>query len=121
VDVAIRQAYGTFERRVGVFKFVMLLEAASQPLENADGIVNGGLQDVDLLETPRQGPILFEDSAELLESRRSDTAQLAGREQRLEQIGGVHAAPGSGPCPDDGMDLIDEQDRIRLFLALREE
>jgi hypothetical protein len=44
-----------------------------------------------------------------------------GAEQRLEQVGGVHHPARGGTGADDRVDLVDEQDRVLLFLQLREQ
>ena len=64
------------------------------------------------LETTCQGTILLEDTAEFLEGGGADTAQLAGGQQRLEQVRGVHDATRRRAGPDHGMDLVNEQDGV---------
>ncbi len=49
--------------------------------------------------------------AVLVERRRADAVQLAAREHRLQQVGGVHGALG-GAGADDGVQLVDEQDDL---------
>ena len=55
--------------------------------------------------------VLLEVLAVLLERRRADAAKPAARERRLEQVARVHAAAGGGAGADDGVDLVDEEDR----------
>ncbi len=86
----------------------MLLEAAFQSFENVYRLWNRRLDDIDLLEPPRQGVVFFEYPSELGVGRRTYTAQLAVREHGLDQIGCVHHAARRRACPDNGMDLVDE-------------
>ena len=51
--------------------------------------------------------------AVLVERGRADGVQLAAREHRLEQVGGVHGALGRAGA-DDGVQLVDEQDDLAL-------
>ncbi len=78
------------------------------------------LDDVDLLEAPRERAILLEHAAVFLERRRTDAAQFAGGEHGLDQVRRVHRAARGGTRTDDRMDLVDEQDRVRLLLELRD-
>jgi hypothetical protein len=48
------------------------------------------LDDIDLLKTPRQGPVFLEHPAILIEGGRPDAAQLAVGQHRLDQVGGIH-------------------------------
>ncbi len=99
----------------------MLLEAPLEALEDAIGVFHRRLGHVDLLEAPRQGPVLLEDAAELLEGGRADAADLARGQNRLEQVGGVHYPAGCRTGADDGMDLVDEQHRVRALAQLVEQ
>ena len=49
---------------------------------------------------------------------RTDAAQRAGGERRLEQIGSVHRAAGSGAGADHGVDLVDEHDGAGIGFQL---
>ena len=51
--------------------------------------------------------------AVLVERRRADGVQLAAREHRLEQVGGVHGALGR-PGADDRVQLVDEEDDLAV-------
>src|SRR5690606_19232500 len=62
-----------------------------------------------------------EDAAEFLEGSRTDTAYLPGRQQWLEQVGGIHDPTGRCTGADDGMDLINEKYRVgALFQRLEQ-
>ncbi|MDT4809889.1 hypothetical protein FQZ97_427910 [compost metagenome] len=121
VDVAGRQLRRRAQGFVAVLDAVMLLEARLEALEDADGVFHGWLDHVDLLEAPRQGAVLLEDAAEFLEGRRADAADLAGRQQRLEQVGSIHHPTGGRTGTDDGVDLVDEQHRVRALAQFVEQ
>ncbi len=98
----------------------MLLVAGLQAAQDIDRVLHRGLGDVDLLEAPRERVVLLEDAAIFVVGRRADAAQLAVGERGLDQVGGVHHAARGRAGADHGMDLIDEQNRARLLLHLRE-
>ena len=108
------------QRIVGVLDAVMLLEARAQPLQDLDRLRHRRLDDVDLLEAPRQRVVLLEDAAVLVVRRRADAAQLAVGERGLDQVRRVHDAARGGAGADDGVDLVDEQDRAGVLLQLAE-
>src|SRR3546814_16964983 len=49
-------------------------------------------------------------SSDLLVGRRTDAAQRAALQRRLQQVRSVHRAAAGGARADDGMDFVDEQD-----------
>ena len=53
--------------------------------------------------------VLLDVLAVLVERRRADAAELAAREHRLQQVGGVDGAFG-GARADDRVQLVDEED-----------
>ena len=65
-DVAVGQLGSRTQRLVGVAQMIVILEARLEPFENLVGVVHVRLGDVDLLEAPRQRPVLVEDAAILL-------------------------------------------------------
>ncbi len=85
-----------------------------QALQDLDRLGDRRLADVDPLEPARQRAIALERLAVVLERRRADAAQLAVRQRRLEDVGGVHRAAAGRAGADDGVDLVDEQDRLRI-------
>ncbi len=68
-----------------------------------------GLVDQHRLEAALERGVLLDVLAVLVERGRADRAQLAAREHRLEQVGGVDGALG-GAGADDRVQLVDEQD-----------
>jgi len=90
VDIARGQLGGGAQGFIAVLDVVVALEPAFQATQDADGVLHRRLADIDLLEAPRQGTVLLEDAAELLEGGRTDATNLTRRQQRLEQVGGIH-------------------------------
>ena len=99
-----------------VLDAVMLLEARLQALQDLDRLLDRRLDDVDLLEAPRQRRVLLEDAAVLGEGGRADALHRAGRQRGLQQVAGVERAARRGAGADQRVDLVDEQDRVRLVL-----
>src|SRR5690606_9766605 len=74
------------------------------------------LDDLDLLEPARQRGVTLERLLELLVGGRADASDSARAERWLEEVRRVHRAAGCRTRPDDGMDLVDEQHRVRVGL-----
>ena len=70
---------------------------------------DGGLADQHGLEAALERGVLLDVRAVLVERGRADAAQLAAREHRLEQVGGVDRSLG-GAGADDRVELVEEQD-----------
>ncbi len=94
----------------------MHLVAVFDPAQDRDGVLDARLADEDHLEAPFERLILLEVLAELVERRRADRAQLAARERRLEDVGGVHRALGRARA-DERVDLVDEEDHLALAVG----
>ena len=84
---------------------VLLLQAA----QDGDGVLHRRLGDEDRLEAPRQGGVLLDVLAVLVERGGADAVQLAARQRGLQQVAGIHGALGLAGA-DDGVQLVDEQD-----------
>ena len=67
------------------------------------------LVDEHRLEAPRQRRVLLDVLAVLVERGGADAVQLAARQRRLQQVGGIHRAVGLAGA-DEGVHLVDEQD-----------
>ena len=74
-----------------------------------------GSVDLDLLEAAGERLVAGEGLAVLLPGGGADAAQGAVLERGLEQVGGVHGAAAGAAGADDGVDLVDEQDRALLL------
>src|SRR6185437_14246108 len=95
---------------------MVVLEIRLEALEDRDGVVDGRLVDVDLLEASHQRAVLLEVLAIFLVGGRAHATDGARGERRLEQIGSIHGTTGGSARPDYGMNLVDEQDRVRVRL-----
>ena len=116
VDMAVGQLGGRLEGRGRVFDPVVLLVAGLETLENGHRIRHRGLDHIDLLKTAGEGAVLLEMVFILLVGGGPDTAQVAGLQGGLEEVGGVHAAAAGGPGSDDGVDLVDKENNLGPFL-----
>ncbi|MNJ44807.1 hypothetical protein D3C77_398740 [compost metagenome] len=121
IDVTGCQLGSGAQGFITVFDIVMRLETPLEATQDAHGVFHRWLADIDLLEAPRQGAILLEDPAKLLEGGRTDATDITRRQQRLEQIGGIHDATGSCTCTDNSVNFVDKQDCLRPFAQLVEQ
>src|ERR1019366_1704147 len=69
---------------------------------------------------PRQRCVLLEDAAELGEGRCADALHRSRAERGLEQVARVESAARSRAGADQRVDLVDEEDRVRLVLQMLE-
>ena len=76
-DVAAREFDGRFERVVGDLHPVVFLVPIPQPLENLDGLLFRGRFDQHGLESPLQGPVLFDVLAVFIQRGGTDALQFA--------------------------------------------
>ena len=81
--------------------------------ENRDRLADVGRLHDNLLEPAVQGTVLLHDLGELIHGCRSDALQLAPRQGRFEDVGRVKAALRTTGS-DNGVELIDEQDDVRI-------
>ena len=88
-----------------VVDFELLLEAA----QDGDGVVDRGLAHQHGLEAAGEGGVFFDVLLVFLEGGGADAAQLAARQRRLEQVGGVDGAFGRAGA-HQGVQLVDEAD-----------
>ena len=98
------------ERGVADAHAVVRLVALLQAAQDRDRVGDRRLADVDRREAPLERGVLLDVLAVLVERRRADAAQLAAREQRLQQVRGVDRALGRAGA-DDRVQLVDEEDR----------
>ena len=87
-----------------------------QPAQDLDALTFAGLVDVDLLKAPRQRAVFLEVLTEFFVRGRPHAAQLAALQAGLEQVARIHRAARGGSGTDDGVDLVDEEHRVGLFL-----
>ena len=120
-DVAVGEHGRGDERRVADLDAVVRLVALLQAAQDRDRVGDRGLADEDGLEAPLERRVLLDVLAVLVERRRADRAQLAAREHRLQQVGGVDGALRRAGA-DDRVQLVDEEDDVAgRVLDLRED
>src|SRR3954470_17902017 len=110
-DVAVGELGRGVQRLVGDLDAVVLLVAVAQALEDLLGLLDRRLVDLDLLEAALQGRVALEVLAVLVERGRAHGLQLAARQRRLEDRGGVDRAL-RGTRADEVVELVDEQDDV---------
>src|SRR5689334_10011274 len=111
LDVAVGEDRGRAQRLVGDLAAVVRLVAVAQAAQDLHGVVDRRLVDADLLEAPLERRVALEVLAVLVERRRADRLQLAARQGRLEDRGGVDRALGRARA-DEVVQLVDEQDDV---------
>ena len=116
--VAGRKLHRRADRAVGVAHLVVLLVVGLQPLQDLDRVLDRRLVDVDFLEAPHQGAVLFEVLAILLVGGRAHAAQRTRRQRRLQQVGGVHGPAAGRACADHRVDLVNEEHGVVVVLQL---
>ena len=86
-----------------------------EPAQYVDGLGDGRLFEPDGLEPPLERGVLLDMAAVLVGRGCADHLQLAARQRRLHDVGGVDSALG-GARSDDRVQLVDEQDDLALSL-----
>ena len=86
---------------------VALLEAA----EDGNGVLHRRFVGEHRLEAALQGGVLLDVLAVFVQGGRADGAQLAARQRRLEQVGGIHR-PLGGAGSHQGVKLVHEQENL---------
>ena len=89
------------------------LVALLQPAQDADRVRDRRLAHEHRLEAALERRVLLDVRPVLVERRRADSAELAAREHRLQEVPGRDGALG-GARPDDRVELVDEEDDLAL-------
>ena len=116
----MREAHGCLDGRVLDMGAVEGLVLGAQAHEDLLGILDARLLYEDGLEAARERGILLEMLLVLVERRRTDDLDLAARERRLQDIGGVERAlcrTRANEC----VHLIDEEDDRAVLTHLVDE
>ena len=92
-----------------VVDFIPLLETP----ENADGIINRGFGNVDLLEPTFKCRIFFDVLVKLIKRGCADGTQISAGKGRFENVCSVHSAARSA-CTYEGVKLVDEEDELSI-------
>ena len=98
----------------------MRLIAIAQALEDLNGVRDGGFANLDRLEPALQRRVLLDVLAVLIERGCADGLQLTASQLGLEDRRGVDRTLG-GACPDEGVQLVDEQDDVAAGVDLLED
>src|SRR5688572_23783753 len=104
------------DRAAAVMYAVMLLVVRLETFENLDRFFGAWLGHLDFLEPPRQGAVALEIALVIVVGRRADALELARRQRGFEYVRRVHGAAAGRAGADDGVNFVDEQNRIGLFL-----
>ena len=91
-----------------------LLVAVLHAHQDLDRFLLGGRIDLDRLEAALERAVLLDVLPVLGGRRRADAADLAARQRRLEDVGGVERAFGR-PRADQRVQLVDEHDDVRVL------
>ena len=111
LDVPVGEHGRGLQRLVGDLAAVVRLVAVAETAEDLHRLVDRRLLDAHLLEAPLERRVALEVLAVLVERRRADRLELAARQRRLEDRGGVDRALG-GARADEVVELVDEQDDV---------
>ena len=110
-DVARREVGGGLYGLVADRDLVVLLVALADAHEDLDGLLERRLLDHDRLEAALERRVALDVLAVLVEGGRADALQLAARERRLQDVGGIDRAFGRARA-DQRVELVDEEDGV---------
>ena len=114
-DVAVREHRRGHQRRVLDADAVVDLVALLEPAQDRDRVLDGRLVRRTPAGSAARAPRPSRCACGTRRAWSRRRAQLAARERRLEQVGGVDRALG-GARADDRVQLVDEQDDLALGL-----
>ena len=81
--------------------------------QNCNGVLHGGLANIDLLKAALKGGVLLHILAVLIKRGSADHAQLTPCEHRLDHVAGIHGALRAASS-NEGVDLVNKCDDITL-------
>ncbi len=108
----MREADTGINRFIQNANIVMLFKRSYEPAHHDQALMLAGLFHLHYLEAPGKRRILLEVLFVLRPCRRSDGAQFAAGERRLEQVGGV-VLSGLSTGADHGVCFVDEENDRR--------
>ena len=108
--IARRHLERRLDRLVEQAHRVVALEARPQVVEDAPRLLDGRLGDLHRAEAARQRLVFLDVLLVLAERGRADHADLAARQHRLEDVGGVRRRAERRAGADHRVRLVDEQD-----------
>ena len=112
-DVAVREHGGGDDGRILDAHAVVDLELFLQAAQDGDGVVDRRLAHHHRAEAARQGGVLLHVLLVLVERGGADAAQIAARQRRFQQVGGVDGALGRAGA-HQRVQLVDEADDLAI-------
>ena len=112
-DVAVRLVDRRLDRLARVLDVMEALVAILDAEQDVDRLALARRIDLDRLEAALERAILLDVLAVFGRRRRADAANLAARQRRLEDVGGVERAFGRSRA-DQRVQLVDEDDDVRV-------
>jgi len=117
--VTLSQAHTGFQRLVRILYVVVFLVSVFDVAKYLKGFLRRGGFHNDLLEATFQRSVFFDALAVFIQRGGSDALEVAPGQCRFEHIGCIHGA-GGVTSPNDGVDLVDEEDDVFVALQLIE-
>ena len=114
-NISVGQADGGLQRFIGNLDLVVRLIAIPKPFQNSQRFLSSRFAYHDRLETAFQRRIFFDVLPIFVDGGSADALQLTAGQRGLEDVGRIHAAFCLA-CSDDGMEFIDKQDHVALFV-----
>ncbi len=112
-DIPVRQGDRRYNGRIldpnPMMDFIFFFE----PPQNGDAVFHRRLFDQHRLKASFQSRIFFDILAVFVQGRSPHTAQGAAGQRGFEHVGCIHRTFGR-PCPDQCVQLIDEEDHLTL-------
>ena len=108
---------GRLDRFVGIRDGVELLVALLDAEQDPDGVRFVRRRNLDGLEAAFERTVLLDRFAVLAGRRRADALDLAARQRRLQNVGGVERTFGR-TCADQRVQLVDEDDGVLILHQL---
>ena len=112
-DVAVRKHGGGDDGGILDAHAVVDLELLLQAAQDGDGVVHRRLAHHHRAEAARQGGVLLDVLLVLVERGGADAAQIAARQGRFQQVGGVDGALGRAGA-HQRVQLVDEADDLAV-------
>ena len=119
-DVSFCQFGTSFQCLIIISDMVMLFVPFLDVVEYLDCLAERCRLDQHFLETPFEGPILFNAVSILVKRSRSYTLYGAAGQRRLHNVGRVHAPRGASRSYQ-GVDFVDEDNDVRVLFKLFEQ
>ena len=110
-DVAAREGHARLQGLLRIAHLVVAFVVGRDVAQDLERLIGRSRLHHDLLEAAFEGRVALDVLAVLVERGGSDGLQFAARQRRFEDVGRVETALRRA-CTHDGVDLVDEDDRI---------